>query len=165
MLSSDHSPPLYHLSSSISFPSTTIMFQRALLRQSQAARSAVRSFSTAPLAVRRPSPLHPQLSHFARPLIRQPAYRFYSSEKEGAENKKEEAKEGEAPAESEKSPEDALRAEVESKKKEAADLKVSISHLTLSDIVSDITNLTLSRIGQICPFGRGLPQPPGAHKA
>lgn len=102
------------------------MFQRAILRQSQAARSALssRSFSTAPPAIRRPSLFHqPQLSQIARPLIRQPAYRYYSSENKAAEeNKKEDAKEGEeSPAQS---PEEALRKELEDKNKEVVDLKV-----------------------------------------
>ena len=99
------------------------MFQRAILRQSQAARSAlsVRSFSTAPSAIRRPSLFHqPQLSQIARPLIRQPAYRYYSSENKAAEeNKKEDAEESAA-----QTPEEALRKELEDKNKEVVDLKV-----------------------------------------
>lgn len=98
------------------------MFQRTILRQGQtAARSALssRSISTAPLAVRRPSQLQSQLPQSFRPLIRQPAYRFYSTEK-AAES---EGKEGEAAA-AEQSPEDALRKELEDKKKEATDMKV-----------------------------------------
>ncbi|ODM16032.1 hypothetical protein SI65_08466 [Aspergillus cristatus] len=102
------------------------MFQRTILRQGQtAARSALssRSISTAPLAVRRPSRLQSQLPQSFRPLIRQPAYRFYSTEKAAeSEGKKEEAKEGEAAA-AEQSPEDALRKELEDKKKEVTDLK------------------------------------------
>lgn len=96
------------------------MFQRTILRQGQtAARSALssRSISTAPFAVRRPSQLQSQLPQSFRPLLRQPAYRFYSTEK-AAES---EGKEGEA---AELSPEDALRKELEDKKKEATDMKV-----------------------------------------
>jgi len=103
------------------------MFQRTILRQGQtAARSALssRSISTAPSAVRRPSHLQSQLPQSFRPLIRQPAYRFYSTEKAAeSEGKKEEAKEGEAAA-AEQSPDDALRKELEDKKKEVTDLKV-----------------------------------------
>lgn len=117
--------PIYLLPS---LPLLVTMFQRAILRQSQAARSALssRSFSTAPSAIRRPSLFHqPQLSQIARPLIRQPAYRYYSSSENKAaeENKKEDAKEGEeSPAQS---PEEALRKELDDKNKEVHDLKVN----------------------------------------
>lgn len=104
------------------------MFQRVLLRQGQVARSVLsssRPFSTAPSAIRRPSQLLPQFSQVARPLIRQPAGRCYSTEKESnGENKNAEATEGEASAESE-TPEDPIRKELEEKKKEAAEMKVS----------------------------------------
>lgn len=93
------------------------MFQRALLRQSQAVKSVLSSTrtSTAPLAVRQTSRLQPQL---LRPLAYQPAYRFYSTEKEGGENEKD----SEAAAKQE-TPEDPLRKELEEKKKEASELK------------------------------------------
>ena len=99
------------------------MFQRTLLRQGQAARSALsfRTFSTAPSAIRRPSQLQPQLSQIARPLIHQPAFRCYSTEKEASE--KAETTEGEASAESQAT-EDPVLKELEDKKKEAAEMKV-----------------------------------------
>lgn len=92
------------------------MFQRALLRQSQAVKSAFSSTRTStPLAARQTSPLQPQL---LRPLAYQPAYRFYSTEKNGENGKDSEA------ATKQETPEDPVRKELEEKKKEASELKV-----------------------------------------
>ncbi|PKY01657.1 GrpE-domain-containing protein [Aspergillus campestris IBT 28561] len=89
------------------------MFQRTFLRQAQAARSVLSVRSSAS-TLRRTSQLQPQLPAF-RPLARQPAYRFYSTENK-AENGKEEQKEGEGES-------DPLRAELEKKEKEVVELK------------------------------------------
>lgn len=91
------------------------MFQRTLLRQAQAARSvaSIRTTSSAPLALRRTS----QLPQTFRPLVRQPNFRSYSTEKEAEQKTDKEA-------ESKEATEDPIQKELEEKKKEAADLKV-----------------------------------------
>lgn len=103
------------------------MFQRAILRQTQAVKSVLSSSytSTAPLAARRSTRFQPQLS---QPLVRQPAFRFYSTEnKSGNGEQKEAEKENgkENGAENKETPEDPLRKELEEKKKEVTDLKVA----------------------------------------
>ncbi|RHZ46690.1 mitochondrial nucleotide exchange factor MGE1 [Aspergillus thermomutatus] len=97
------------------------MFQRTVLRQAQAAKSvlSLRATSTTPSAIRRTSQLQPQLQSI-RPLVRQPAYRFYSTENQTQNAQKTEAKENGA---AEESGEEGLRKELESKEKEIVDLK------------------------------------------
>ncbi|PYI07627.1 mitochondrial co-chaperone GrpE [Aspergillus sclerotiicarbonarius CBS 121057] len=84
------------------------MFQRTFLRQAQRSLLAVRPSSTTTSALRRTS----QLPQLARPVARQSAYRFYSTENG---EKKADAAAEEA--------EDPVRKELEEKKKEALDLK------------------------------------------
>ncbi|KAI9934982.1 hypothetical protein ASPWEDRAFT_117927 [Aspergillus wentii DTO 134E9] len=93
------------------------MFQRTLLRQSQAVRSSLsfRYASTAPLAART-SRLQSQLPQSARLVVRQPASRFYSTENKAEEKAGEEAAEAETA-------EDPVRKELEEKKKEVVDIK------------------------------------------
>lgn len=55
-----------------------------------------------------------------RPVVRQPTYRFYSTENQAQNAEKAEAKENEA---AEESPEESLRKELEAKEKEIVDLK------------------------------------------
>ncbi|EAL93598.1 hypothetical protein KXW98_000238 [Aspergillus fumigatus] len=97
------------------------MFQRTLLRQAQAAKSIVslRATSTTPSVIRRTSQLQSQLLS-VRPVVRQPTYRFYSTENQAQNAEKAEAKENEA---AEESPEESLRKELEAKEKEIVDLK------------------------------------------
>ena len=100
------------------------MLQRTILRQSQAARSAlVASTSTSlfPLAVRRTSQLQTRLPATYRPFARQPNYRFYSTENQGEQ--KEATQEAEA-TENAENAEDPVRKELEEKKQEVTDLKV-----------------------------------------
>ena len=113
------------------------MFQRTLLRQSQAVKAVLSSsYSKAPVAVRTSSRLQPQLS---QPLARQPVFRFYSTEnksgngeqKEGGNGNGKEAGKENGATEAQESPEDALRKELEEKKKEAADLKVITTFPTM----------------------------------
>lgn len=98
------------------------MFQRTFLRQAQAAKSvlSLRATSTTPSAIRRTSQLQPQLQS-VRPLVRQPTYRFYSTENQTQNAEKTEAKENET---AEESTEESLRKELETKQKEIVDLKV-----------------------------------------
>lgn len=103
------------------------MFQRTLLRQAQAARSVLSVRSSAS-TLRRTSQLQPQLPAF-RPLARQPAYRFYSTENKAENGKEEQKKEGE------EEQADPLRAELEKKEKEVVELKVCFE-LTLHDASS-----------------------------
>ncbi|EPS33749.1 GrpE protein [Penicillium oxalicum] len=97
------------------------MFQRTILRQALAARSAMTSASStsaAPLALRRTARLQSQLPSAMRPFAPQPARRFYSTENNG--EKKEATKEGES---AETTEEDPVRKELEEKKKEVTELK------------------------------------------
>lgn len=97
------------------------MFQRAILRQSQAVKSALSSsYTSVPLAARQTSRLQPQIS---RSLARLPTFRFYSTENGKGEAAKENGKENGA-AEAQETAEDPVKKELEEKKKEAADLKV-----------------------------------------
>lgn len=110
------------------------MFQRTLLRQSRAIRPVLSSsYSAVPFAIRASSRLQPQL---LQPLVRQPAFRFYSTEdkpgngeqkeaenENGKANEKENGKENGA-TESQEAPEDPVRKELEEKKKEVVDIKV-----------------------------------------
>lgn len=99
------------------------MFQRALLRQSQAVKSVLSSsYSAAPMTVRASPRLQPQLS---QPLARQPAFRLYSTENKGEQKEagQENGKENGA-SESQEAPEDPVRKELEDKKKEVVDIKV-----------------------------------------
>jgi molecular chaperone GrpE len=98
------------------------MFQRTFLRQAQAAKSvlSLRATSTTPSVIRRTSQLQPQLQS-VRPFVRQPTYRFYSTENQTQNAEKTEAKENEAAGESS---EESLRKELEAKQKEIVDLKV-----------------------------------------
>lgn len=97
------------------------MFQRTILRQSQAVKSVLSSYTpTAQLAIRRTSRLQPQIS---RPLARLPTYRFYSTENEAAKGEQKEAGKENGAAEAQEA-EDPVKKELEEKKKEAADLKV-----------------------------------------
>ncbi|KAF7131257.1 hypothetical protein CNMCM5793_004362 [Aspergillus hiratsukae] len=97
------------------------MFQRTFLRQAQAAKSvlSLRATSTTSSAIRRTSQLQPQLQS-VRPLVRQPTYRFYSTENQTQNAEKTEAKDNEA---AEESAESSLRKELEAKQKEIVDLK------------------------------------------
>jgi molecular chaperone GrpE len=97
------------------------MFQRTFLRQAQAAKSvlSLRATSTTPSVIRRTSQLQPQLQS-VRPFVRQPTYRFYSTENQTQNAEKTEAKENEA---AEGSSEESLRKELEAKQKEIVDLK------------------------------------------
>lgn len=108
------------------------MFQRALLRQSQAMRSALssRSLTTAvssPLT--RTSPLRLQFPSIGAYPLRS-VQRYYSSE---AESSKTETKDAGEQKESktetaEVKEEDALKKELEAKQKEIVELKVCLSH-------------------------------------
>ncbi|OQE16479.1 hypothetical protein PENSTE_c024G06605 [Penicillium steckii] len=100
-------------------PIKSAMFQRTLLRQSQAARSVLKTSSSAistPLALRRTSRLQTQLPAVARPFAPQPARRFYSTEGE----KKDATKEGEN---AEATEEDPVTKENSDLKKEVLELK------------------------------------------
>lgn len=107
------------------------MFQRALLRQSQAVKSVLSSsYSAAPMTVRASPRLQPQLS---QPLARQPAVRLYSSENKGEQKEagQENGKEN-GTSESQEAPEDPVRKELEDKKKEVVDIKVTFRILAMA---------------------------------
>ncbi|RJE21701.1 hypothetical protein PHISCL_05970 [Aspergillus sclerotialis] len=102
------------------------MFQRTILRQSQAVKSVLSSsYTSVPLAARQTSRLQPQIS---RPLARLPTFRFYSTENQNGkdeaakENEKENGK-GNGASEAQEAPEDPVKKELEEKKKEVVDLK------------------------------------------
>jgi hypothetical protein len=153
-------------SSSLKYPSS-IMFQRTFLRQAQAAKSvlSLRATSTTPSVIRRTSQLQPQLQS-VRPFVRQPTYRFYSTENQTQNAEKTEAKENEA---AEESSEESLRKELEAKQKEIVDLKVlttmmldgtfAVAMKARPFAVADL------RIGQIHAFRCRLPQPTRTHQA
>jgi len=97
------------------------MFQRTLLRQFQAGRSALKTSSFAnstPLALRRTSRLQTQLPAVTRPFAPQPARRCYSTEAE----KKDTPKESEN---AEAAEEDPVTKENADLKKEVLELKVN----------------------------------------
>ncbi|EAS34091.3 co-chaperone GrpE [Coccidioides immitis RS] len=103
------------------------MFRRALIRQSQAARSAftTRSISSSPLS--RKQPLLQTFTQFGKPLPSRVCQRFNSTESQqkNAENASADGKNGEQkPSESQLSEAEAtLRKEVEKQEREIIDLK------------------------------------------
>ena len=120
---SDHNSTSFSFSRYLTLPqfppNLSIMLQRTLFRQAQAARSALAtssSTSVAPLALRRTSRSQTRLPTAIRPFAPQPFSRFYSTETKDA------SKEGET-AESE-SAEDPVQKELEEKKREVIEMKV-----------------------------------------
>lgn len=101
------------------------MLQRLLLRQGQAARSALSHYTSAtPLALRRTSQLQPRVFQAIRPVAPQQAYRCYSTEKPTDKGEEKDASKENEATETQESPEESLRKDIEKKEKEITDLKV-----------------------------------------
>lgn len=85
------------------------------------------------MTVRASSRFQPQLS---QPLVRQPAFRLYSTENQSKQGEQKEAEKDNGAASESETPDDPLRKELEEKKKEATDLKVYIHRLCSSHSLS-----------------------------
>ncbi|OJJ47180.1 hypothetical protein ASPZODRAFT_151722 [Penicilliopsis zonata CBS 506.65] len=99
------------------------MFQRMILRQGQAARSAALSLTSTPMALRQTSRMQPRIAQGIRvAAVPQHGRRLYSTENNSAagEQPKEAAKEEAAAGEN---GEELLRKELEGKQKEIVELK------------------------------------------
>lgn len=100
------------------------MFRRALLQQSQAAKSAlsVRPLSTTSLSQRITAPIRSQ--HILKPIAPRVWQRYSSTETEGEKKEGESSAEGKNGEQQAESATEALQKELEAMKQEVVDLKV-----------------------------------------